>query len=170
MAEATGGAAECLVCLQGVHPTDLITLPCGCHYCKLCLNHSFESATLDESMFPPSCEHGPIDLASVRTFVFRAVATAYEAKAPEFSTPNRTYCHEPTCSTWIPPNSIQGKAATCPTCARTTCAFCKQKLHEDDCADDPAVRSLMVTAQREGYQTCTQCRRLIERSAGCNHI
>ncbi len=166
-----GLGQECVVCLGTVHPADLITLPCGDHYCKQCLNERFDSAAYNEASFPPACAHGPIELASVRSSLLRSVVRAYEARQEEFSTPNRVYCHEATCSAWIPPDHISDNVAICPACNKLTCAYCRGKLHEDgECPDDPAIRSLMTTAQREGYQQCWQCKRLIERFAGCNHI
>lgn len=162
---------ECVVCLETVHPADLVTLPCGDHYCRQCLNDRFDSAALNEGDFPPACAHGPIELTSVRTSLLRSVVRAYEAIQEEFSTPNRVYCHVSTCSAWIPPDRISVNAANCPACNKATCAYCKAKLHaRGECPDDPEVRSLMTTAQEEGYQQCSQCRRLIERTEGCNHI
>jgi len=162
---------ECVVCLGTVHPADLVTLPCGDHYCRQCLNDRFDSAAQSESNFPPACEHGPIELANVRTFLLRSVVRAYEAIQEEFSTPNRVYCHESTCSAWISPDHIHVNVATCPACSKTTCAYCKAKLHDsDECPDDPAVRSLMATAQQAGYRQCSQCGRMIELTMGCNHI
>ena len=171
---ATEGAVqasrECVVCMQVVHPTDLVTLACGDLYCRLCLNECFENATLNEASFPPACAHGSIDFTNVKTSLFRAVSEAFESKAEEFSTPNRTYCYEPTCSAWIRPSSIQNNIATCHACSSATCVFCKAKVHDDECSEDPAVKSFMVTAQQEGYRQCSQCRRMIERYTGCNHI
>ncbi len=167
-----GSGQECVVCLETVHPVDLVTLPCGDHYCRQCLNDRFDSAAMSEANFPPACEHGPIELASVRIFLLHSVVRAYESIQEEFSTPNRVYCYESTCSAWISPTHIHNNVATCVACSKTTCAYCRAKLHEDEseCPDDPAVQTLMATAQQEGYQQCSQCRRLIERTAGCNHI
>lgn len=179
MAQTNGTAAtavtsqlnqECVVCMQSVHPADVTRLSCDDLYCRLCLNELFDNAAHDESMFPPACAHGPIELEVVRSSLLRSVSEAFESKSAEFSTRDRVYCYEAACSTWIPPRNVQGKNATCPRCSRLTCAFCKARIHDDECPDDPAIRSLMATAEREGYRQCPRCRRMIERTMGCNHI
>uniref|UniRef100_L2GEN1 Ibr domain-containing protein n=1 Tax=Colletotrichum fructicola (strain Nara gc5) TaxID=1213859 RepID=L2GEN1_COLFN len=53
----------------------------------------------------------------------------FRAKEVEFSTPNRTYCHQPTCSTFVPVEFIKNDIATCPRCVYKTCAICKGADH-----------------------------------------
>ena len=159
-----------LRCLHNVPPSDLVPLLCGDLYCRLCLNECFDSAAWNEATFPPSCAHGPIEFNNVKGSLFRAISELYELKAEEWSTPNRTYCYEPACSQWIPPSNIQDRKATCLLCAKVTCVYCKAKSHEDECPDDPAIKDFKALAKQEGYRQCSQCGRMIERRAGCNHI
>ncbi|TDZ60526.1 hypothetical protein CTRI78_v004898 [Colletotrichum trifolii] len=61
----------------------------------------------------------------------------FQAKAVEFSTPNRTYCHKPTCSTFIPKEFIKDDIAFCQRCGYRTCVMCKGAEHKNqDCAQD----------------------------------
>ena len=70
------------------------------------------AATADESLMPPRCcgqkisvDLSPMTLSERQTF---------EEKLLEYSTVDRLYCFQPTCSTFIPPLSIVNNIGTCP--------------------------------------------------------
>ena len=160
---------ECLACMDHKHHFDIMEVPCAHGYCRACVIHMFEAAIADESSFPPRCCE-EITVAVARDFLSPELVQRYEAKAFEFSTPNRTYCSTPTCSTFIPPNQIRIDVGTCPRCRHQTCTICKAASHTGDCPEDPSHQSLLATAQREGWQQCYSCHRLVEIHYGCNHM
>ncbi len=96
----------------------------------------------------------------------------YQELAEEFEPGDRIYCSQPACSAFIP-KQWQVKllnSAICPSCLEETCMLCKQTMHQGDCREDLALRRAKRLAKDQGWQTCTNCSRIVERSFGCNHI
>ena len=145
-------------------------LPCRHEYCRECLDGLFEASMTDESLFPPRCCRQPIPVASVRLFLKLELVQEFARKTIEFGTPNRTYCHSPTCSTFIHPRNIDGESAYCDQCGRHTCVTCKAAGHTGDCPHDTALQQVLETAQDMGWQRCYSCRSVVELEHGCNHM
>ena len=163
------GYQYCVICSDVFRTRRLITTPCGDHYCKACIGQLYDLAMKDESLFPPRCCRQPIPLGIATRMLTSGQIEKFLEKRVELGTPNRTYCHDTSCLAFIRPDNISGEKAMC-TCGELTCVVCKAAAHEDDCPEDPAYASLMAFAAAEGYQTCRQCKRLVELSIGCNHM
>lgn len=163
------GYLICVVCSDEFPARHLITAPCGDHYCKPCIGQLYDLAMKDESLFPPRCCRRPIPIEIVNPMLTSAQVQKFHEKSVEFNTVNRTYCHDTGCGAFVMPDNISGEKAMC-TCGELTCTMCKAAAHEDDCPEDPAYASLMAFAAKEEYQTCQNCKRLVELSIGCNHI
>ena len=163
------GYQTCVICSDEYRTRHLITAPCGDHYCKACIGQLYDLAMKDESLFPPRCCRQPIPLSIANPMLTLDQVQKFLEKRVEFSTPNRTYCHDTSCLAFIRPENISGEKAMC-TCGELTCIVCKAAAHDGDCPEDPAYTSLMTFATAEGYQTCRQCKRLVELSIGCNHM
>lgn len=161
---------ECMFCSERKADETVKEFTCGESACRQCLNDAFDGATHDESRFPVRCSHREILASEVSGFLYRAVSAAYEQKALEYRSKNRTYCFDPTCARWIPPHGILGERATCTSCHMVTCAICKGKAHEGDCPDDPAHQAFLIASRKRGYRQCNGCMRMVELSLGCNHI
>jgi hypothetical protein len=163
---------HCVICGDEKDFFAVARVPCKNRheYCKDCLAELFRLSMTDEALFPPRCCSEPIPLDQVRFFLPSDLAKDFEAKEPELSTKNRTYCYERTCSAFVPAAAIENDIATCPRCCCTTCTMCKQPSHSGDCPEDEALRQLIDTANVEQYQRCYQCNRFIELDHGCNHI
>ncbi len=86
--------------------------PCGHAYCLECLKQLFMVSMQDETLMPPRCcqKEIPIALAQLTPKEIED----FNAKHVEFSTTDRLYCSQPTCSTFIPPELIINKIGTCP--------------------------------------------------------
>lgn len=166
--------STCVACNDNFH--DFETLKCrGCthEYCRECLSSLFRASLTDETLFPPRCCGNPIPVDASRGFIGYQIIGQFEAKRIEFETPadKRTYCHVPTCSTFIPAAAAKNNVATCVRCDARTCAVCKKAAHANsDCPDDSSTQALLDLARAEGWQKCCSCSRLVELNTGCNHI
>ena len=165
---------ECVACGDEHFFFDLATCACSHNYCRDCLQNRFNVATVDESMFPPQCCNRAMDLDTCRLFLTPDIVGRFLAKKLEYESPNRTYCHNSTCSAFIPPALIRLGLATgtCPRCHDKTCTTCKARWHgaDTDCPDDPALHQLRRVATREGWKQCSNCKRMVELDTGCNHM
>ncbi|KAL2177459.1 uncharacterized protein P884DRAFT_200668 [Thermothelomyces heterothallicus CBS 202.75] len=161
---------ECIGCGDKRYRSDVSRCPCSHEYCRECLASLFTASLSDESLFPPRCCGQPIPLDSCRAYLPTNLAGEFLVKKAEMETPNRTYCHQPTCSVFIPQQFIDGEVATCPRCQQTTCVTCKGQSHEGDCPYDVASQELLRVAAENGWQRCYSCRRLVELDHGCNHM
>lgn len=160
----------CTVCEDYRAASDLASCPCSHEYCHGCLSRLFDLATVDESLFPPRCCQQPILVDDHLEVLGPALVGKFKAKALELSTPNRTYCHRPECSTFIPPQYIQDGVATCVRCSGETCISCKGARHARDCPQDKATQDVLRLAKENGWQSCYSCHRLVELGIGCNHM
>ncbi|KAL8941438.1 MAG: hypothetical protein Q9216_002243 [Gyalolechia sp. 2 TL-2023] len=160
----------CLACGDELSAKEQLRVPCGDFYCRQCMEHLFESAMKAESLFPPRCcgEHIPFNL--VDHLFDTTFARRFHEREIELSTAHRTYCANPSCSTFIKAEDIKEGKGTCPVCSWETCVTCKGIAHEEECPEDPAVKSLMALAETEGYKQCHACKLMIELTFGCNHM
>ncbi len=86
--------------------------PCGHEYCMGCLKHLFIMSMQDETLMPPRCCGKPIAIALAQ--LTPKEIEDFNAKFVEYSTTNRLYCSQPTCSAFIPPELIDKSVGTCP--------------------------------------------------------
>ena len=162
---------DCVSCQEAKPKDDTITALCNHNYCTVCINELFRLASQDESLWPVRCCQQTISLGDARHLLRLDVYEHYEKKSEEFSTVDRIYCCNMSCSALIPSRFIDGDKATCSVCDAKTCIICKSTAHDGgDCPDDPAVRSLMETAEKEGFRQCPECKRMIELDSGCFHM
>lgn len=160
---------QCISCQETIA---VVKVSCQHLYCRDCIRHLFADATVDESLFPPRCCRQPIPVSLVYHFLDSRLAIHFEEKAIEYETPNRTYCSNITCATFIEPGRIHGSIGTCPRpgCGRQTCVLCKRESHTGDCPSDDPFSDTMRLAQEQGWQRCQRCQNLVELGIGCNHI
>ncbi|THY80216.1 hypothetical protein D6C93_10007 [Aureobasidium pullulans] len=162
---------ECVACEDQLPPKDLILATCGHCYCGTCLDMVFNAAVLDESLYPPSCcENTPLPIEHAKRFLEPGMVETFNEKGVEFSTVDRTYCSDPTCSTFIPPSDIHGDAAVCDGCGKQTCVVCKAPTHPGDCPADEKLKALLEHAEKMRWQRCYNCLRVVQRLDGCSHI
>ncbi|KAH7032629.1 uncharacterized protein B0I36DRAFT_286721 [Microdochium trichocladiopsis] len=162
---------QCNSCMERKHHAELATVPCKHEYCRDCLQQLFRHAITDEVYFPPRCCKLAIRPGhQIRLFLTGNLVREFEFKAVEFSTPRRTYCHDPSCAAFVPPSHCLNAVATCTLCARQTCTTCKQAAHGGDCPNDDALQSVIELARQQGWQRCQQCWSMVDLSMGCNHM
>lgn len=165
----TDGMRGCLACNE-IEVNDLAQVPCRHKYCSDCLAQLFRNATADEALFPPRCCRRQIPLEPNEHLLPEDLVRHFRDKEVEFSTPNRTYCHQATCSAFIHPAMHVGLVATCSACQSTTCIACKGPSHNGDCPPNDDLQGVVRLAQEEGWQRCPNCQSMIELSTGCYHI
>ncbi|KAI6317352.1 hypothetical protein MCOR07_009445 [Pyricularia oryzae] len=163
---------ECTSCGDQYDFTNVARCPCSHEYCRECLAKLFEGSTVDESSFPPRCCGQQIPLDPNRIFLSPELVGRFKAKRLEFEMPNRTYCHDPKCSTFVPLQFIDEKTsiAICVRCRKKTCTTCKGEPHGGDCPQDPGLQEVLALAAKEGWQRCYSCRRIVEFKGGCYHM
>ena len=160
----------CVACNDEKPLSDIFWAPCGHAYCHECLDHLFESSANDQTLWPPRCCRQHIGYQSVKAYLTSATCQDFEMKSVEWATKNRTYCHDPSCSSFIPPSRIQGEVATCIGCQKMTCTICKGASHSNECPHDLKAQEILNLAKEEGWQRCTNCKHVVALSYGCNHI
>ena len=161
----------CVACQEEKEARDIAEVPCGHFYCRECIPQLLRTAMTDESRFPPHCCRQPIPISSVRAIIPTELFEQFEIKRVEWETADRTYCHHPTCSAFIPPRTIASKAAQCPRCENTTCAVCKGAGHgEGSCPEDAGVQEILALATARGWQRCYRCRSVVSLRSGCQHM
>lgn len=161
---------HCIVCDSEKSLIDVFRTRCGHDYCQECLSTLFRLATTDEALFPPRCCRQVIPLQPVKLYLSPALIRTFEEKSIELKSSNRTYCSQPTCSSFISSDKIDGERATCSACGTHTCTICKNQAHNGDCPEDTATQQTLDTGRQQGWQRCYGCRRLVELEVGCNHI
>lgn len=164
---------ECAVCNNLYYTHNIIELPCHHLYCRSCLGDLFLRATKDEPLFPPKCCRKDIPFHLVQNLLLTTQTEAFELAAVEFTTQgHRTYCHEPTCGRFIPPDHIDMELskADCTACGVATCSIGNHAYHTGDCPADAALQATMDLAAGEGWRRCDGCRAMVELTHGCNHI
>lgn len=163
----------CAICTENTPFHDLARLACSHEYCRGCLKHVFTLSLTDEVVYPPRCckQLIPETETQIQIFLGGELLGKFLARKLEMETPNRTYCHRRDCTTFIPPQGIQGDIGICPKCHCSTCCICKEAAHQGfDCPQDESAQHLLEMAAREGWKQCFGCGRMVELGYGCNHI
>ncbi|KAI1439087.1 hypothetical protein GGR50DRAFT_222456 [Xylaria sp. CBS 124048] len=160
----------CTACGELTKPKDLARAPCYHEYCRKCLESSFLISVADTNHFPPRCCRQDIPIADVRRYLTNECVRQFEQKAAELATPNRTYCHRPTCSAFIPAENLGDGVAHCPDCAATTCMTCKKESHSGECPVDFDLERVLRLGRERGWQRCPLCGTMVELYAGCSNI
>jgi hypothetical protein len=135
----------CGVCQENQTRHAVIALACHHHYCRNCLQTTFEGAFADEQRFPPRRCDQPIPVPPADGFLSPEIMRIYHEKKIEFGTVNRIYCSAPSCSTFIRPEDITEGRAICRICAVETCIACKTGSHAGECPKDRDFQLLLET-------------------------
>lgn len=162
---------QCVACLEPAHVSQVFESPCGHIYCKECTRQLFLNATKDEDLYPPRCCGNVVPAGIALRLLSYKELKAFSTKGIECTTVNRVYCADTICSAFIPPWQIDGEAATCPTCGKTTHTICKSLDHPNqDCPSDEPLQQVLNLGESEGWRRCFNCRTMVELGQGCNHM
>lgn len=167
--EASKADFTCVACQEHHIYFNIVQMSCSHCYCRICLVQLFETSLKDQSLFPPQCCRKVIPLSLVRTLLGISTSQKVVAKEIEINDVYRTYCFNPTCSTYIFPYQRDGNCGTCPDCKAQTCIICKESFHQGKCVEK-VPDEVMLLARTEGWKRCSRCQYMVELSTGCNHI
>lgn len=160
----------CTSCMDQTAASGLIQAPCGHEYCHECLTTLFRSAMHDETLFPPQCCRQPIPVKHHASVLGATMVHRYHERRIEFSTVNRTYCHDPHCAAFVIPGCIEDNVGLCLDCGSQTCVHCKRAAHSGDCPLDQELQRVLQMARKEGWQRCFRCNTMVELNHGCYHL
>jgi IBR domain, a half RING-finger domain len=165
---------DCMVCSDTFRGSQMVRLPCRDLWCRRCLTRQFEEATVNEGVWPPKCCRQDITLPAVFRLLPPDVRARFATKSVEWSTPNRPYCHDRTCSAFIPLDHItRVRRAGCRGCHSLTCSECKGPYHrQPPCPDTTTIEDMLLeaTAKENGWARRPNSRRYVEITHGCNHM
>lgn len=168
---------ECLTCgSDNIPVTRSAKLSCGHRMCNSCLKRIFTMSVKDPAHMPPRCcteEHIP--LKCVDNLFDVKFKLLWNTKYEEYTTKNRIYCPKPGCGTWIRPKQVHThegrKYGLCGKCKTKVCMKCNAKLHRrGDCPKDEETQKLIAIAEEKGWRRCFNCRAMVEKKEGCNHM
>lgn len=163
---------RCAICLESFQDDQTVRAACPQKhsYCGDCMKQLFLGACKDEELFPPRCckQEIPIDIAL--PFLSNEEVEEFLDKTEEFTSKDRTYCFQPSCSKFILAHRISCGVGFCPDCFSETCTLCKKGRHSGDCPDDPSMKLTLETAAENGWQRCQKCHAIVELAHGCQHM
>lgn len=144
---------------------------CGHNYCRDCNRQMFLGAIKDEELYPPRCCGRIVPPGTALRILNYHELRAFCERGIEYSTKDRVYCAEPTCSKFIPPFNIEDDHGTCPECFQKTHLPCRSFAHPGvDCPMDDKLQGVLAMADAENWKRCSSCRTMVELQHGCNHI
>ncbi|PBK60873.1 hypothetical protein ARMSODRAFT_680400 [Armillaria solidipes] len=179
------GNHTCPVCYdEASAPFQLV---CQHVYCTACIRHFLTSAA-ETGIFPLACMGNNatcgtlISIPVLQKFLpqnsfdhlLETVFTSYVNKQPQFF----GYCKTPDC-TQIYRKSESPSPLLCPSCFSEICSSCGGDSHVGKSCEE--ARIFNNTAEQErlseawimqqnGIKKCPACSRLLEKTAGCNHM
>jgi hypothetical protein len=167
---ASISARECAACLQSWDEFAYIG-SCTHEICRDCTRQIFLMAMKDEELYPPRCCGDAMPPEVGLSVLNHDEYHEFSQRAIEWTTKDRLYCADMTCSKFIPPSSIQDELGSCPSCQQRTHVPCRSLEHPGtDCPKDEVLHDFLEMAVVEKWKRCLSCRNMVELDYGCNHI
>jgi len=178
----------CVVCGD---PSDILgsmAAPCGHWYCKSCVGDLITAYINDESLHPLRCCKTEIPICNIELLFCDADRDLirFREKYEEYSTPHdkRIYCPQQGCHQFLKPSKAPASTsalvrqfyrtqgtARCMACHVLVCLLCKEIFHPGEkCEENKNTTRLRELAKEKEWQTCSKCRRIVERIDGCLHM
>ena len=168
----------CKTCYTEQQLTHGIFLSCGCLYCTDCLNAAFRVALDNRVNFPPRCCTMNIEFATFASYLTDDNVTRYLAADEDLGARAPIHCGN--CSKYLADlqgGGEHGRMVNCPVCDVATCVDCRElanahSIEDDDlaCPDSLALAGFKDVANGGGWRRCPGCKRVVEKSAACDHM
>ncbi|KAH0359346.1 hypothetical protein KCU65_g10010, partial [Aureobasidium melanogenum] len=165
---------DCHVCFETTEEENMVALPCDHYWCLDCLSRACSGVKhdIDKSIVCDDKCDVPLQLAL--EVLPEAESKRLKSKLEEFEIPSRErfYCANKDCGEFIPPVSQPlDILAECEKCGHSTCKLCRALDHEGECAGPTKEdEQTLALIEKEQYQQCSQCCRVVERTQGCSHM
>ena len=173
----------CPICTDEISHAE--QLGCGHSYCSGCLRHYLESAPHTKT-FPLACigDEGackvPLSISEIRRFlqpqVFQALVEVAFRSYLDQHAQELKFCTTPDCQQ-IYRHNPNTRILQCPSCFSTICSACDEEAHEGMTCQERRLHKVSAEQDRlfnewanEHGKKCPECRRVIEKSEGCNHM
>ncbi|KAG9695942.1 hypothetical protein KCU95_g8403, partial [Aureobasidium melanogenum] len=165
---------DCHVCFETTEEEKMVALPCDHYWCLDCISRACSGVQhdIDKRIVCDDNCNVPLELAL--EVLPEAESRRLKSKLEEFEIPpkERFYCANKDCGEFIPPVPQPiDILADCEKCGHSTCKLCRALNHEGYCAgptkEDEQAFALI---EKERYQQCSQCCRVVERTQGCSHM
>lgn len=113
-----------------------------------------------------------IDASDIREKLFPDVARLVESSRLYYSTPNKLFCCNSECRSYIPPAEVDefSHIGFCKACWGGTCSLCRRHPHIGNCRKDFQQKAMEKYLIYMGWKRCEQCGSIVEKTAGCNHM
>ena len=165
-------AAVCSVCFE-LCP-EVIVLPCACIYCHPCIRQFLSNILKDQSAYPWRCCANIVEKYMVAPALTESLSQDWDARhAQHIANQNMVpTCAWQGCGVMLQHDQITVNMAFCHVCYRETCMICRGESHgtqicPEYAAEDDQMAAMVVT---ERWQRCYQCRAIVHREEGCNHM
>ncbi|KIJ55708.1 hypothetical protein M422DRAFT_151942 [Sphaerobolus stellatus SS14] len=164
--------SRCVVCDDDAAGAKGLLFPCKDAYDIKCAIELFQHAMRDESLMPPRCCRMEIPAGQVLPYLRQQEREIFMEKRQEYSTLNRLYCPRATCSKFMGSCEGEVRNVTCPACRLLVCTGCKKNGHASHipCDNDNEAQQLLELGERNGWQRCPGCHRMVELALGCYHM
>ncbi|KAG9311554.1 hypothetical protein JVU11DRAFT_7759 [Chiua virens] len=149
---------DCVICQDPIRGAE-IRAPCGHYYDIECITDLFQSATRDETLYPPRCCRQNIPLLKFDL--------TSRKRSSRWSSKNRP---RP-----LSEGAFSSKIYTCPApgCGKQTCGKCRVQ-HSGDwthvCRPDADATQVLELSRASGWARCPGCSQMIELHIGCFHM
>jgi hypothetical protein len=165
----------CQACLDDVPYSQSVEVGACTHsWCRACLTQAFELALQSENHYPVRCCKDLVSISVDESAISKLLGDNFVAdfkkKIIEYGTDDRTYCHAPTCSAFIDPDTIKDRLAVCPSCLTRTCSACKVAFHAQDQCQSAPDTAFEEWRTENHASICPRCGHTILISYGCNHM
>ncbi|KAF1848786.1 uncharacterized protein K460DRAFT_255194, partial [Cucurbitaria berberidis CBS 394.84] len=161
----------CTACMDEHDLAQMVRTHCSHWYCRECLKAGLEASLASRSIFK-CCLEQIVDVRLFADLLTPDFVNRYNLLVLERATPNPTYCAQPNCSAFIPPDNYHGPdSARCSQCRQDTCRHCRASGHAPlGCTSDPSTEQVRKLAGDKHWMTCPGCQTMVEKTEGCLHI